>query len=210
MARTKKRTAFTLIEVTLALLLGSSVVAVTGVVAIQSVQTQRAAREQVSRHWGEFLLFQQLETDVESAITWLPENVEPLKVSAGADELFKVYCLASVPSDGSLARRRMPARVTYRVETTADGSERWRIVREVQDLTDPGGSITRRILADELVSVAFDHHSANGWSGGVVTSNRREVVIDAVRLRCRFASHPKREVTRTILVTPPKSGGQSR
>lgn len=210
MVRTKRRTAFTLIEVMLALVLASSVVAVTGVVAIQTVLTQRAAKEQVAEHWDRFLLFQQLETDIESTITWLPENVEPLRVNTNADELFVVHCLSSVPSGGSLARRRMPARVTYRLAKTNDGSGSMRIIREAQDLTVPGGAIASRVIADDLVSVSFANHSADGWSDGPSTSNRRQADIDAVRLQCRFASHPNREVTKTILITSPNGGGRSR
>ena len=208
MARTASRTAFTLIEVILSLLLASSVVAVTGVVVVQSVQIQRAAQDQVSTQWDRVFLFQQLETDIESIITWLPDSVEPLQVNVGADELFIVHCLASVPSGGSPARRRMPARVSYRVEKTNDGSERKRLIREVQDLTRPGGAGTRRVLADDLVDVHFDHHSAEGWSNGLVKSNRRQPDIDAVRMTCRFVSHPDRDVTRTILIASNRRGGQ--
>ena len=207
-ARTVNRTAFTLIEVILSLLLASGVVAVTGVVAIQSVQIQRAAQDQVSTQWDRVFLFQQLETDIESTMTWLPDSVEPLRVNVGADELLIVHCLASVPSGGSPARRRMPARVTYRVEKTNDGSQRKRLIREVQDLTLPGGAGTRRVLADDLVDVSFDSHTVEGWSNGSVKSNRRKADIDAVRLTCRFVSHPDREVTRTILIASNQRGGQ--
>lgn len=208
MVRTKKRPAFTLIEVTLALLLASSVVAVTGVVAIQSVRTQSAIKKQVSRRWDEFLLVQQLETDIESIITWLPEDVNPLQIDLGVRELLVVYSLASVPSDGSLARLRMPAKVTYRVEDTKSGPERKRIIREIQDLTRPEGSSIRQVIAEELVGVAIESHSADGWSSGDADSSRGRAVIDAVRLVCRFASRPDRNVSRTILVAPAQSGGQ--
>lgn len=207
-ARTVNRTAFTLIEVILSLLLASGVVAVTGVVAVQSVQIQRAARTQVSTQWDRVFLFQQLEADIESIITWLPDSVEPLRVNVRPDELLIVHCLTSVPGGSSLARHRMPARVSYRVEKTKDGAERKRIIREVEDLTRPGGSGTRRILADDLVEVSFDIHSAEGWSNGSRKSNGRQADIDAVRLTCRFVSHPDREVTRTVLITTNQRGGQ--
>lgn len=207
--RTENRTAFTLIEVILSLLLASGVVAVTGVVAIQSVQIQRAARDQVSTQWDRVTLFQQLETDIESTMTWLPDGVEPLQVNVGADELLIVHCLASVPSGGSLARRRMPARVSYRVEKVNDGSQRKRLIREVRDLTRGGGAGIRRVLADDLIDVDFASHSVEGWSNGAVTSKGRQADIDAVRLTCRFASHPDREVTRTILIASDQRGGQS-
>lgn len=198
MMTTSRHNAFTLVEVMLALLLASAVVGVTGIVAVQSVTLQRAARADAARSHDRWTLFDQFQTDVESTITWLPEGVEPLEIGAEANAPLRIYCLTSVPAPGSLGRYRMPARVTYRIEDANAGTPYKRLVREVEDLTEDRGSTYRRVVAMDLVDVVIETHTETGWSEPVTGEKRDAGEGDAVRLVCRFGDAPDNSMTRTV------------
>jgi|GEM_PF-3329469 len=192
------RRGFTLIEVMLSLLLASAVVGVTGVVAVQSVQVQRSARQAIFSQWQTVRIVGQIESDVESAITWLPGDVTPVTPAAAPGELLRVYGLADAPASASLGRYRLPARIQYLIEDVGNGNGTKRLVRKVRDLTRAAPA-ARRVLSENLADAYVEVRKGKTWSRPVGLSKGNEDV-QALRLVLRFVSQPDRAVTRTFLL----------
>lgn len=202
-----KRSAFTLIEVVLSLLLASAVVGVTGVAAVQSVRVQRAVRAVVASQWQTVQIVGQLESDMASAITWLPENTTPVTAGTSPGELLRVYCLADGTAPGTLARFRLPSEVRYLIEDLGDGTGGKRLVREVRDLTVTAAAVGRTLTSD-LTDAYVEVRTKNTWSRPTGRSNKRETA-EAIRIVLHLASKPNEPVIRTFKLPETRAGRRS-
>lgn len=189
-----RRGGLTLVETLLALVLCSSVLAVSGVVAVQTVSAQRTAQRTLERQWERERALDQFERDLLARITWLPEAAETLIIEEGSRKLLTVACLVPMPTTGGMTGRHLPARVTYLVEPGTE-RDRFRLVREHRYLHESRTQPAKRVLADGLTRVEVETYDGHEWREG--NSGSQTASIQAVRLRCRWNSHEP-AVTRTV------------
>ncbi len=191
---------FTLIEVMLAVLLGSVVVAVTGVITVQSLSIQRAVRSDMVDRWDHVHVFRQFEIDVQSALGGLPEDAPAIRINPEAGTLLVVYGIASMPGDGSLVRRRLPAKIIYQLEEAPGSSGPFRLVRVVTDLTSAEVSGFRHQLADGIHDATMEQYGANGWTS-TLGKEASEDPPTALRLACDWDGDSHRVQSRTVLLS---------
>ena len=70
----------------------------------------------MSTAWQRWRLFDMIEADAKAILTSLPEDVELVTSDVQEPAILELITLASISEVGSIHRRRMPARVTYRLE----------------------------------------------------------------------------------------------
>ena len=189
-----------LIEVVLALLLAGMVVSVTTVVAVQSVQVRRSLESQLTRRWERFELLDRFERDVDQAIWWLPETAKPLMFPDEPDRLIEIIGLVDAPSMDSMFRRRLPARIIYRLEGDPNEIGGRRLVREVLDLTVSGAAPRRSIAADGLSDAVVQGFVGGSWQSRPQGHGGKDVSPKAFRLVCRWQRAGEADAIGTVLI----------
>ena len=193
------RHSFTLIEVLLAVLLGSAVITVSGMVAVQSVSLQRASQVEVRKRWDRARVFWQFERDLNAALTWLPEDVVTVRVAPKPGRILEVLCLADVPAVDSPVGSRVPVKVSYIVENDPIQSDRKRLLREVRDLTRAHGTMHRRAVAEALMEVGIEMHTEAGWTSTLSLTGPPAREPTAVRLSCQWESTTGKQMRTVVL-----------
>ena len=195
------RHALTLIEVLLATVIGAMVVSTSAVVAVQAVSSQRTAQSAVQRAWRRDAVHRRFEQDLESRLRWLPESVGPVQVPAEPGSLLTILTLGDVADGTSLARVRMPVRVTWLVKgDPARNGHQW-LYREVLDLTQANAEPRWQVLARDLSEVRVEARSPSGkdWSALRTSTQRDRSQRQAIRLVCRWAEPEEQRTTTVIL-----------
>jgi prepilin-type N-terminal cleavage/methylation domain-containing protein len=196
--------AFTLVEMLVALLLSGVTLTICATVTVQSARMQRAAEWTVKRDWERIRVFGQIESDVDSVLSTVPIG-ETLRVGQDGSQLLQVFCLAEVPSENAFRAARVPARVTYFLESGGADSEGEMLVREVVDLTRSLPA-RRQVIARGLERVSAE--LLREGDGGGLSKDR--AAPTAVRVVCSWRGGPKRHDQRTILLPEAVTGSRRR
>ena len=190
---------FTLVEVLLAVVLGSMLLATSSVIAVQCFASRGAVADEVETRWARRRVFDQFEADVTAACTWLPAETAVFEKGEDAGSLLSILALADAPTLQSPFRRRLPARIVYRVHE-ADGGHGRRLIRDVTFLTDPAGLSHRRVVAEGLTSVEIEQFSDTRWSGFGSDERGEAKPTMALRLTCQWADGREGGNARTVLL----------
>ena len=200
-ARTGRRhSGFTLAEVLLAVLLGSAVVTVTAVVAVQSVSIQRVVESELADRWEQVRVLGQFEADMDSELVGLPDSVDTIVLPHEPDRLVEVIGLSAISDSVSPFRQSLPARIVYSLKESHSEPGQKTLLREVQYLTDSQGHLHRQILTEGLLEARVEQHSEGNWTARPVPGDSEIKRPDAVRMICRWSSNPDRTVTRTVII----------
>ena len=198
---TGRRTgAFTLIEVLLAVMLGSTVVTATAVVAVQSVSIQRSVESDLVQRWRQVKIFEQFEADIESEVVWLPEAISTIVFNDEPDQLLEVIGLTWVHNPRSTFGERLPARIMYTLTDLPAEPGQKALVREVRYLTESQSSPHRQILTHGLLEARVEFHVDKEWTARPVIKAGASNRPDAVRLSCRWRSSPDRITVKTVIM----------
>ncbi len=194
-----RRIGFTLIEVLLATVLGAGVVAVGASVTVQSLMIQESVETHLMRDWARVRLLDQFEADVRGELAWLPEKARTLVLPTEPERLMEVVCLTDSADGRSSFRRRMPARIWYVVEDSANEPDDRCIFRVVQDLTTPQTAPIRQLLADNIAEARIEWLTSEGWVENALPREVDQKGVRALRLTCRWSAGSDRSATRTVL-----------
>jgi hypothetical protein len=196
--------AFSLVEMLLALLLSGTTLTICATVIVQSARMQSAAERTVERDWERIRVFGQIESDVDAVLNTVPIG-ETLRVRQDGSQLLQVFCLAEVPSENALRAARVPARVTYFLESGGVDSEGEMLVREVVDLTRSLPA-SRQTIARGLERVSAE--LLREGNGGGLSKDR--AAPTAVRVVCSWQGDPMRHDQRTIVLPKAVTGSRRR
>jgi len=193
------RRGFTLIEMMLALLLGGTVLALSSGIIVQSLAVQESARMAVAQRSEQETALAQFYMDISSILPFPTDDVRTRGTEPDGRAALQVICLASIPSADSPFRRRLPARVSYRIEVDASENRLKRLVRAVDYLTEPAGSVRTFVVARDLLEARLEVHTSEGWKNAQVDGLHDNHLRDAFRLTLRWAMDPEQIVTRTVI-----------
>jgi len=192
--------AFTLIEALLATALGSAVVATVGIAAVQALASQRSADVELAKRWKRLRIAAQFEADLGNELSWLPSSIQTLEVQADGNRLLRIITLAPGPSVAALFEQRLPAQVTYSVETPTDSSGHKRLVRAVRYLTRPDQGQHRHVLADDLLDARLVLFEEGSWQPTTGTSSTQTPRPEALRLQLTFKDSDPETASFTVIV----------
>ncbi len=201
------RTAFTLLELLLALALAATVLAATSQTLIGTMNVQRAVTDTVGQQVASDLVLDSLAADLDRRLPGVKDAV-----SIGLDThhrpTIEVRCLAAEPGD-ALHTALVPARVQYRLVRMADDDQRLRLVRTVGWLIDhaEGPGVTTTVCPD-LADLQVELYLAGEWlplTAEVLNSPNRPTAF-RVHVHQPGQADP---LTRTFLLEPGRQGDQA-
>ena len=184
MNQTTHRSGFTLLEVMLALTLGTLVIGVSTTVALQSVAMRRDVAHRLEERAERRGVLVRFETDVRSLVTWAPDAGQVVAIRKNEDEvdILSIVVLEDVDDPGSLLRRRMPARVTYRLVSAPEDSQSRQLVRRSELLIE-GNGVREEVIAKGLRDARVDVFEEDEWRTGANDETPRPLP-KALRLTC--------------------------
>lgn len=197
-----RRHALTLVESLIALSLGAMVVAIVSAVTVQTLRTQSVTQRVLEAQWERVRLFDLFEGDVRAMIPQLPDEEQYLSFEGERGTLLSMVCLVPTDDSPSPWPRRIPARVTYRKFSAADGNAQ--LVREVSFLSSesaPTANIrgatanrtpTRRVLATGLKEIRLEAFYSGRWNE--VLARPQDQEVEGLRLGCRWDDGHRRHV----------------
>lgn len=188
---------FTLIEVMLATVIGSMVIAAVSMISVESLRLQRSTTKRIKSRWMQQRVMQQFEQDVNAEVTWFPEEVPTVILPEEPERLIEVLSLADVPSTDGLFRTRMPAKVAYLVSSDEKDPTAKALWRELTDLTKPSLGPVRLKLAAGLDDVRIEVHGAHGWDVAAMEPSDRP---DALRLIFHWKDDGLGTIVRTVVL----------
>ncbi len=195
----RPRPSFTLVELLAALALTALVVAITGRIALQGVNTRKAVTDLISRLEGEAVVFESLREDFATLLTGLPGDQTPVRVFGAPRQVLQLSTLAAITQgNATLHLVRRPATVRYRL--AGEGSEKGLdLVREVIDRTDAGARPVSETIGRHLASFALEVLAKNKWTTGQPAKDDRPEDVQAVRVTLGLSGGDP--VTRTFVVS---------
>ncbi len=188
MARVTRR-GFTLVEVMGAVVIGALVSVTASTMLVQIEQTRHVAKKQVESRWRAEKIFETLERDIASAITWLPNPI--IQIPNSENVLLEIVCLVTFNEPGQPLPRRLPARVVYSFD--GKGSiDRRKLVRQIWNLTtNTDKPAYREVLASNLDLFSVRYFLNDKWSKRTELSNILPITVNAVELTCKWNDSPK-------------------
>ncbi len=197
-SRQNRSRGLTLVEVMLALSLGSAVVSAAGVVAVQSVQVERSLKSEMLSQWQREQVLRQFESDVRSALNSPGKTAPAFRFQENPGHLVTIASLAQIPERNAFSRRRMPSQVTYSLRWDPNDDRYQVLVRSVKDMTQPESQSIEQRLAEDLQEVSIEYFADKKWQAGPIVKSAGNPVIRALRLRCRWAGDDRAETIRTV------------
>lgn len=195
------RSAFTLVEMLLALALTTVVITLSGRITVQTLETQAFLERdgQASRRTS--LVFDQLASDLGRLLPGLPGEFTPLTVFGTPQQVLQLSALASTPEEkGDLHDALQPATVRYRLAEKSDSDQGWSLTREVIDRTEPGAVPTREAIAEQLAEFKIEVFSRGAWVTDFAPTESNVPTLTAVRVSLRWTDQSEAQ-TRTYLVS---------
>lgn len=209
-AERHEASAFTLVEVMMALMLGSVVVAVCATITVQTAQLQSGVDARIARRWQRQRVGDQFAADVKSVLRGLPSDTNPIVINENDTQILRVFALADIPSVNLLGSSRTPAEITYRVSAASHETAAKRLIRRVRDLADPQGATYEYVLAEGLEDVRIEQFDNDSWRSKV--ERREGVPLDPVALRliCTWRRRPSIPDVRTVLLNGDRKTNKER
>jgi prepilin-type N-terminal cleavage/methylation domain-containing protein len=197
------RGAFTLVEVLIALALTALVAAVTGQIAVSTLQNRQVVEKRLRLIRRDAYVFDRLAEDVdrliriqgEPAVTVFGSPHPVLQFTARADD---------TASSADLHTARLPQTVRYRLVRERIG-ETYTLIREAIDRTDIGAGPLHETLGVDLLDFGVELFVDDSWTRIPPTGGNRlaggdpAATVTAVRVSCRWAGEDK-PVVRTLVV----------
>ncbi len=194
-----RQSAFTLIEVLLALALTTVVLTVTGQIAVQSLKSRRQAAMAIDRIEREALLFGILAEDFANIIHTPPGDRASLMVFGHQRQVLQLIALSSIATlNGDLHLIIRPARVRYRL--VRHGDEKFNLIREVIDSTTPAAPTVRETLASNVADFDVQVLCDGMWERSFPFSGDSVEAATAVRVSCRWGD--KAQTTTRMFLVP--------
>lgn len=191
--------AFTLIEVLLALALTTMLVTLTGRITMNSMAARQAAGRIVAELDRETVVFDRLDDDFANILDALPGENSPIKLLGSPRPVLQLSTLSPVGSAvGALHLPRRPARVRYRLKDNR-GTDASDLVRETIDLTVPGAKPVPETIAVNVASFAVVALHDGEWLRTYLSNRRDSSQATAVRVSLRWLDS-KRAYTQTFTV----------
>jgi len=199
-ANVYRRSAFTLIEVLLAVTLTAVLMTMTGRIAVNSAMSASDVEDVVRRIEWEARLFDLLASDVADIIPRHQGDGPSLKVFGTRRQTLELYVLSGVATiEGSIHLARHPMRVRYRLsdESRQDGG--YDLVRETVDYTLPGTPPLREIVASGLAELSLEVYRGDQWTTSFAPNKKSESLLRAVRISIRWLGS-KSAVSRVFMI----------
>ena len=172
MIRLRHPTAFTLIEVLLALTLAGLLLTAASALTRQVLMAEQATHRRQTEVNRTQVVLDTMARDVEHIL--LDATDTPIELPRATNIVLRLTTLAGVHTDDATRRPTHPVRVTYRLEAAPPPEPRetdppaevgYTLVRVQEDLTRPRGqrSTTRQTIARGLASVHVRIHDGGTW-----------------------------------------------
>lgn len=191
--------AFTLIEILLALSLTTLVIAVTGQIAVQSILTRDEARRIVNSLERDAHLFHQLSNDFANLLHGLPGDEKAVMVFGSQRQVLQLSALSPMPDrEGALHVIRRPATIRYRLDGRQCETTGCDLVREVLDRTRAGARAVRETIATKVAGLKIEVLLEDTWVEKFPPSNGQSGSPLAVRVSCRWLEMEASTWTLTI------------
>ena len=200
------RSAFTLIELLLALSLAGTVLTLATRIATRSLRTRQVVADGLDAQAQDDFVVDSMAADLAAR---LPGQSFSVLLDANRRPLIQIRCLAAEPG-GDLHTSRLPADVQYRLVRMPGDSLRLRLERVVHWLAKRnGGQITRTTVGRDLAEFEVTLHDGQGWCPLPNRRTRDELRWAAFYIRFRGGSDGA-AVRRTFVVDPPNPKDRGR
>lgn len=204
MQRRGVRKAVTLVEMLLALTIGSVVAATSATVAVQSLRCQTEADATIADRWARFEVGEVFAADVARILQ--KRDVSGLNISFPPQSgvLIELVTLAAEPNMTSPFSRLLPAKVSYLTKEAPGPMTTITLVRTVEFLSEQNGTALPTEIASGLRHVAVETYSDGGWRAPDPHARDRSESTRAVRIVCDYAEATQPDSVRTVVL--PLSG----
>lgn len=160
---TTVHSAFTLVEVLVALTLAALVVTIAGQVAVQTMRLSSQATRLMDGLDRDALIFDALRADFDAITAPIGED-GPLVVFGQPQQTLQVNVLSSLPSmSAGLHLPRYPCTVRYRLVRPPGRTDEYHLVRETLDRTLLSATPVPETLATNLAGFAVEVLAAGKW-----------------------------------------------
>lgn len=201
------RSAFTLLELLLAVALSGTVLTLTARIALDALQTRRIITETVDQHQRLDFVTDSIAADLEARLT---DAEQPLVIGLDANHRprIELVCLAAEPG-GALHTSLVPAAVTYRLVRVPHETLRLKLQREVQPLAGRSAGPQVTTVCDDLADFEVTLHYGSGWLPLNARTGQRKETPAAWRVHYRRLGDRNVE-TRTFVIGGPAREGHSK
>jgi type II secretory pathway pseudopilin PulG len=195
-----QRSAFTLPEALLALVLGTMTVTAAASIALHSVRTRHDVEDMATRRWTRLRALEAFRCDLESVLSDAQVKSQATDHPADLHELIQISALARVTDGSTPFAQRLPARITYLGVTSLQKNGALRLIRRTRSLVQGTDHSTEEVLADELYDLQLERFSEGRWETAKTVDRKVPV---AVRLSFRQGSSNASLVVCTIATAEP-------
>ena len=181
------------------LALGALVIGAGTAVTVQSLVIRRTVKAQFNERWRRVHLLDRFEQDVRSLVTWIPDAGQVVLLPDNDNELVRLILLDDVDDPATSMRRRLPARVSYRLALDPENTQRQRLIRHSEPLVE-GYAPHEEILAEPIVEARVDAYPRDPWSAGPEEKTPQDLLPLALRITCIWSDEDSAPAVRTTLV----------
>ncbi len=187
MYRTSDRpSAFTLIEVILALALAGVVITLAGQSAVHSLRTERRVQNDIFQRAGSRHVLDGIRS------VWAQRLDAPIRVGLDPNLRQTVGWTALLPVDSeNVWRRRLPCSVTFRLRRDQDGT--FTLIKSIADLTRANTHAREQVVASGIRDFAVEAYDGRRWLKPEEVSDETEVA--AVRLTLQMSNDQSESMT---------------
>ena len=196
LAYRSRRTALTLVEMLLTVVLSAMLVTATATVTVHSARVSGELAMALEKQWATLRLRDRFRADVAGRLQGLSEFLPRLQVPVDPDELLEVTTLVDASDLSSPLPRRSPARVTYLRRRSPRGDNTATLLRRVAPMLQGGERPSEEILADGLELLEAEEYRSGRW-GPVVRAKTTDTEPPSTGLRLRFRGVASDEVDQT-------------
>ena len=201
------RSAFTLVEVLLALTLTGIVLTAASRILVGTVRVSRSIHESVDQHRRTDELFGQLARDLDARLLGLDHAVA-VGLDPNHRPEIKIRCLAAEPGE-SLHTSYLPAEARYRLVSAGHRSSGLRLERSVDWLVEKPPSVPMvEVISEGIASVETELLYDSQWVPLTSKTGRRQAeLLRAFRLSLELVDRPA-AVTQTFVLEAPNTTGE--
>lgn len=180
----RTRNGFTLVELLASLALAVFVVAITGQVAVQAIVTRDHVSAQIQTQRRIESAWQWIERDLQSLLPAAASKDGVVRVMGKDPQVIEMTVLSDFDGNGdSLHVVRRPAVVRYRlIDNAPNGMRPARLVREIQDITDPAAGMAMRTIATSMSGFSVTALVDNQWIGEDGPLPHKALAMRAIRI----------------------------